>query len=48
MKQSENLCMMCLKTIKKQTYKINILFTTISFVYDIGNESYMNCGNEMK
>lgn len=32
MKQSENLGMMCLKTIKTQTYKINILFTTISFI----------------
>lgn len=32
MKQSENLGMMCLKTIKTQTYKINILFTIISFI----------------
>ena len=32
MKQSENLGMMLLKTIKTQTYKINILFTTISFI----------------
>ena len=35
MKQSENLCMMRLKTIKTQTYKINILLTAISFIKTI-------------